>query len=103
MRRCRLALGHVAGQIPGVDQEKEAELRDEQEAEETHMTREQAMKFLPSMFRKSALGGGNGSTLTAMSVFINWLYKNHFEIISRKERASLQTQPNYQHQLGPEP
>lgn len=54
------------------------------------MTREQAMRFLPAMFRKAVLAGGDGSTLTAISVFINWLYKNHFMIVSRKEQLALE-------------
>jgi hypothetical protein len=52
---------------------------------ETDMNREQAMKHLPALFRKSYLHGSNGSTLTAISVFLSWLYKNGFEIRSFKE------------------
>lgn len=43
------------------------------------------MKFLPALFRKSYLNGGDGSTLTAISIFITWMYKNGFEIRSFKE------------------
>ncbi len=49
------------------------------------MTREQAIKFLPALFRKTYLNGGDGSMLTAVSVFITWMYKNGFEIRSFKE------------------
>lgn len=50
------------------------------------MTREQAMAKLPALFRKTYLSGGNGETLTAISVFLTWLYKNGFEIRSSEER-----------------
>jgi len=49
------------------------------------VTREQAMKFLPALFRKSYLNGGDGSMLTAVSVFVTWMYKNGYEIRSFKE------------------
>lgn len=49
------------------------------------MTRQQAMNTLPVLFRRM----GNGAQLadiTPISVFIDWLYHNQFEILSFKER-----------------
>ena len=63
------------------------------------MTKGQALEFLPALFRKSVLAGGNGGALTAISVFINWLYKNHFVIMSRKEMPPVEKQAHAQQGL----
>lgn len=57
------------------------------------MTREQALKFLPDLFRKSSALGVAGETLTAVSVFITWLYQHGFTVMSRKEMTRYARKP----------
>ncbi len=54
------------------------------------MTREQAMRILLDKFHKSYLNGSNGSTLTAISVFLTWLYKHGWTVMSREELKRLE-------------
>ena len=49
------------------------------------MTRDQAMKILPDLFRKMGTGMSIDSVATARA-FVDWLYRHHFIIISRKEQ-----------------
>lgn len=49
------------------------------------MTRDQAHSVLPPLARK--LGKLPMDYMTAVYEFIDWLYKNEFEILSYKERA----------------
>ena len=49
---------HVAGQIPGVDQEKEAELRGEQEAKDAEQAKQEMAAFKEEMDMKAQGGEG---------------------------------------------
>ena len=49
------------------------------------MTRDQAMKILPDLFRKMGTGMSIDS-VTAARAFVDWLYKHDFLITSRRER-----------------
>ncbi len=50
------------------------------------MTRAQAAAHLPTLFRRSCTAGVDDQTLGAVNAFVDWLYKNAFEIVSYKER-----------------
>ena len=52
------------------------------------MTKNQAMKILPELFRKMGTGMSIDSVATARA-FVDWLYKHHFIIISRKEQPKV--------------
>ena len=49
------------------------------------MTRDQAVKFLPDIYRKMGAGQSVDSMVSARA-FVEWLYQHHFVILSRKER-----------------
>jgi hypothetical protein len=51
------------------------------------VTRQQAMKILPDLFRKMGTGMSIDSVASA-TAFIDWLYKHDFAILSRKERKT---------------
>ncbi len=52
------------------------------------MTRAQASAHLPALFRRSCTAGVDDNTLGAVNAFVDWLYKNAFEIVSYKERKA---------------
>jgi len=52
------------------------------------MNREQAARHLPTLFRRSCMAGVDDNTLGAVNAFVDWLYKNAFEIVSYKEKKA---------------
>ena len=53
------------------------------------MTREQAMKYLPALFRKMGTGMSI-DTVASATAFIDFLYRHGFIVLSRAERAKLE-------------
>jgi len=49
------------------------------------LTKNQAMKILPDLFRKMGTGMSIDSVATARA-FVDWLYRHDFLITSRRER-----------------
>ena len=52
------------------------------------MTASQARSQLPVLFNRMATAGAGENGIAIAGAFIDWLYKNGFEIVSFKERKA---------------